>query len=222
MNPLRSALRGYVAMRRGLGFKFQCQERRLKKFVKFMEERSATIITYKLAIEWATQPRDRHASWTLRLTDVRGFARHLCSIEARTEIPPVGVLPGLARSKPYLYTEAEIRKLLAAALTLRPIDGLRRWTYHNLFGLLAVTGLRISEALALRREDADLKKGILTIRSTKFGKSRLVPLHPTTRHSLVRYAKQRDLHLCPPRSPYFFVAEYGGQLSCKRSRPPWW
>jgi integrase len=212
MSTLRSSLREYVAMRRGLGCKFQHQEKRLTAFVGFMEERGAAVITRKLALEWATQPPDRRPSWALRLTDVRGFAHHLYSVDARTEVPPTGVLPGPSRAKPYIYTELEIRKLLTAALALPPTDGLHRWTYYCLFGLLAVTGLRISEALAIRRADVDLKEGILTIRDTKFGKSRLVPLHPTSRCILVQYAKRRDAHLNPPRSPYFFVAERGGQL----------
>lgn len=212
MSTLRSALRQYVAMRRGLGFKFQHQEKRLTGLVRFMEERGASIITHKLAVEWATLPPDRRASWALRLTDVRGFARHLISVDPRTEVPPLGIFPGPSRAKPYLYTDTEIHKLLAAALALPPTNGLRRWTYHCLFGLLAVTGLRISEALGLHRDDVDLKQGILTIRDTKFGKSRLVPLHPTTLSILVRYAKRRDSHLCPPRSSYFFVAERGGRL----------
>lgn len=212
MNTLRSSLQQYVAMRRGLGFKFRHQEKRLTAFVSFMEARGASVITHKLALEWATQPPDRRPSWALRLADVRGFARYLSGSEPQTEVPPPGVLRGFSRAKPYLYTETEIRKLLAAALALPPTDGLRRWTYYCLFGLLAVTGLRISEALALRRKDADLKEGVLTIRDTKFGKSRLVPLHPTARSILVHYAKRRDAHLYPPRSPYFFVAERGGQL----------
>lgn len=212
MNTLKSALQGYVSIRRGLGFKFQHQEKRLTSFVRFMEERGATVITNKLALEWATQSPERRPSWALCLTDVRGFARYLSSVDSRTEVPPTGMLPGPSRAKPYLYTEKEIVKLLETALELRPKDGLRRWTYHCLFGLLSVTGLRISEALTLRREDVDLTEGILTIRGAKFGKSRLVPLHPTTRCALDRYAKRRDAHLCPPRSPYFFVAERGGKL----------
>jgi integrase len=212
MNPLRSALRQYAAMRRGLGCKFQQQEKRLTSFVSFMEERRASIITTKLALEWATRPPDRHPTWGVRLIDVRGFARHLCSVEARTEVPPLGIFPRPSRAKPYLYSDMEIRKLLTAALALPPKDGLRRWTYHCLFGLLAVTGLRISEALHLCREDVDLKQGILTIRDTKFGKSRLVPLHPTACKIMVRYAKQRDAHLLTPRSPHFLVAERGGRL----------
>ncbi len=93
MISLRSALARYVAMRRGLGFKFQQQEKRLTSFVTFMEERGTSIITTKLALEWATLPPDRHPTWGLRLTDVRGFARHLCSVEARTEVPPPGIFP---------------------------------------------------------------------------------------------------------------------------------
>jgi integrase len=112
----------------------------------------------------------------------------------------------------YVYTDAEIRKLLAAALGLPPSDALRRWTYYNLFGLLAVTGLRISEALSLRNDDVDLEAGVLTIRSTKFGKSRLVPLHPTSVCSLRKYAKLRGAYIPHTRSPFFFVAERGGRL----------
>jgi len=212
MNPLRPALREYLTLRRDMGFKFQNEEKRLAKFVTFMEERRAPMITYKLAIEWATQPADRRATWTLRLTDIRGFARYLQGIGVKSEIPPTGTLPGLTRSKPYIYTEAEVRRLLAAALALPPRDALRRWTYYNLLGLLAVTGLRISEALSLRCDDVDLEAGVLTIRSTKFGKSRLVPLHHTTVCSLASYVKQRDTHVPRARSPFFFVAERGGKL----------
>ncbi|MGX1238761.1 hypothetical protein AB7M71_011918 [Bradyrhizobium japonicum] len=106
-----------------------------------MEKRKARIITTKLAMEWATLPPDRHASWALRLSDVRGFARHVANFDPRTEVPPVGMLPGWKRAKPYVYSDAEIDALLTAALALPPEDGLRRWTYHTLFGLIAVTGM---------------------------------------------------------------------------------
>lgn len=212
MSALQQALRDYIAMRRGLGYKFVHQERRLERFVAFMAQRDATVITTKLALEWATQPPGRHPSWALRLTDVRGFARHLHSLDPRTEVPPTGIIAYPGRARPYLYTDAEIQTLLAAALALPPVHGLRRWTYHCLFGLLAVTGLRISEALSLRRDDVDLEKGILTIRDTKFGKSRLVPLHRSTQGVLLDYARRRDAHLGAPRSPYFLVAERGGRL----------
>ena len=134
MTDLRSALEKYLSMRKGFGYKYEHQTRRLGDFVAFMEKRKAKTITTKLAMEWATLPPDRHASWALRLTDVRGFARHLSNLDPRTEVPPVGVLPGWKRAKPHIYSDAQIDALLAAALALPPEDGLRRWTYHTLFG----------------------------------------------------------------------------------------
>jgi integrase len=113
-------------------------------------------------------------------------------------MPPAGLLPGLKRAKPYVYSNVEIRALLAAALALPPADGLRRWTYHCLFGSIAVPGMRLSEAIGLQSDDVDLYNGILTVRQTKFGKSRLVPLHPTTGAALRRYAERRDAHLGRP------------------------
>ena len=212
MTDLRSALERYLSMRKGLGYKYAQQTRRLSAFVSFVEKRRATTITTKLAMEWATLPPDRHASWALRLTDVRGFARHVANLDPKTEVPPVGLLPGLQRAKPYVYSDAEVEALLAAALTLPPEAGLRRWTYHHLFGLLSVTGMRVSEAMALERDDADLEAGVLTVRLTKFGKSRLLPLHPTTCAALRSYAKRRDAHLGSRCGPHFFVEEGGGRL----------
>jgi integrase len=212
MTDLRSELERYLRMRQGLGYKYQHQARRLADFASFMEARQATAITTKLAMEWATMSPDRHASWALRLTDVRGFARHLANIDPQTETPPGGILPRLKRAKPYIYSDAEIDRLLAAALALPPADGLRRWTYHHLFGLIAVTGMRLSEAINLQRDDVDLEEGVLTVQQTKFGKSRLVPLHSTTRAALHSYAERRDAHLGSRCGPYFFVAERGGRL----------
>jgi hypothetical protein len=124
MTTLQSALEQYVSMRQGLGYKYQQQARRLANFVAFMEERKATTITTKLAVAWATLPPDRHASWVLRLTDVRGFARQVANIDPGTEVPGVGILPPLKRAKPYVYSDAEIETLLKAALALLPANGL--------------------------------------------------------------------------------------------------
>jgi integrase len=212
MTDLSSALERYLSMRKGLGYKYQHQTRRLANFVSFMEKRKATTITTKLAMEWATLPPDRHASWALRLTDVRGFARHVANIDPETEVPPAGILPRLKRAKPYVYSDAEIDALLATALALPPAGGLRRWTYYCLFGLIAVTGMRLSEAIGLLRDDVDLENGVLTVRQTKFGKSRLVPLHPTTRAALRSYAERRNAHLGARCGPHFLVAERGGRL----------
>ncbi len=212
MSDLRSSLKRYVSMRQGLGYKYKMPARRLSDFVTFMENKRAKTITTKLALEWATSPADRQATWSIRLTDVRCFARHLAHFDPETEVPQADILPPLRRAKPYIYSETEINALLTAALKLPPTGALRRWTYHHLFGLLSATGLRHSEALCLRRNDVDLKEGVLTVRETKFGKSRLVPVQPTTIDALASYARRRDLHLGPQCSDYFFVAERGGRL----------
>jgi integrase len=212
MTDLRSTLERYVNMRQGLGYKFQRQAQRLDDFISFMEKRKAVTITTKLAVKWATLPPDCNASWALRLAAVRGFARHLASLNPKTEVPPPGILPPLKRAKPYVYRNAEISALLAAALALPPADGLRRWTYHCFFGLLAVTGLRLSEAIGLQRDEVDLKAGVLTVRQSKFGKSRLVPLHLTACAALRSYCERRDAHLGSRCGPHFFATESGGRL----------
>jgi integrase len=148
----------------------------------------------------------------LRLSDVRGFGRHVASFDPQTEVPPVGMLPGWKRAKPYVYSDSQIDDLLTAALALPPEDGLRRWTIHALLGLLVVTGMRISEAMDLGRDDVDLGAGVLTLRLTKFGKTRLVPLHPTTCAVLRSYADRRDVLLGSRCGSTFFVTERGGRL----------
>ncbi len=212
MTRLRSALKRYLSMRQGLGYKYREQARELSHFVSFMEARQATTITTKLALAWATLPPRSSVSSAMRLTVVRGFARHVASTDPETEIPPTGLFPQWKRPKPYIYSNGEIHALLAAALALPPIDALRRWTYYHLFGLIAVTGMRLSEATGLQRDDVDLKEGVLTVRQAKFGKSRLLPLHATTRAALRSYIERRDRHLGSRCGPHFLVAEQGGRL----------
>lgn len=221
MSGLRTILDRYVAMRQGLGYKYAGPAKRLSDFVSFMEARGAETITVSLAMEWITQI-GRHPSWSIRLTDVRCFAKHVAHFDPLTEVPPTNLVPPVRRVKPYIYADAEIEALLAAALSLPPARALRRWTYHSMFGLIAVAGLRHSEALDLRRDDVDLAEGVLTIRESKFGKSRLVPLHATTLTVLKDYAARRDAHIGIPRSPYFFVAERGGRLLHQYTHKVFW
>jgi integrase len=145
---------------------------------------------------------------------VRSFARYWSATEPRTEIPPLSLLPHrYKRATPYIYSNGEIQHLLMAAKNLAPATGLRPWTYHCLFGLMAVTGLRISEAIGLDCHDVDLEQGVLTVRLTKFSKSRLVPLHPSTVKRLKAYVRQRD-HLYPrPSSSRFFLSNRGAPLT---------
>ena len=145
MTTLREAVQEYLILRRSLGFKLHDAGTALLKFVTFMEQHRASSITTQLALTWAQQSSTvQPAEWARRLSAVRAFARHRCATDPRTEIPPDGVLPYRPkRARPYLYSDAEIGSLLRAALTLSGKAGLRPWTYHCLFGLLSVSGLRL-------------------------------------------------------------------------------
>jgi len=168
----------YLAMRRALGFKM-VRAPMLQDFTRYLKEHHAPFITTRLALLWAKRPVDVHPShWATRLSVVRQFARHMSAFDPRTEIPPADLLPFRPpRREPYLYSDGELRQLLAATRTVASETGLRRFTYSTLIGLLAVTGMRISEAIALDDRDLDFTARVLTIRNTKFRKSRLVPLH---------------------------------------------
>lgn len=214
MNKLRKAIHDYLALRRGLGFKLVKHEVALHEFAAFLAGKHRARITTALALEWATRHVHHQPHlWAARLSIVRGFARYWSATDPGTEIPPLSLLPYRPlRAQPYLYSKQEIRRLLRAAQSLSSHHPLRRWTYHTFFGLLAVTGLRLSEAQNLRIKDIDWSEGILTVRNTKFGKSRLVPLHPSTCKVLAGYSKRRD-RLFPARpETHFFVNQNGNRL----------
>jgi integrase len=209
---LRDALEEYLTVRRALGFILSHPSRLLHKFVASMEEEGVSFITTEFALRWAMRPRWQPAQWASYLSMVRRFACYVSAFDDRTEIPPCGLLPYRARRKePYLYTDEEIARLMRAAKELPSPLGLRGATYATLLGLLAVTGMRVSEPVGLDRDDVDLGRGILTIRRTKFGKSRLVPLHTSTMEALRRYVDLRDRLL--PRVRSFFVNERGSRLT---------
>lgn len=214
MTTLRTSVQDYLEMRRGLGFKLREAGVGLLDFVTFMERKRAAHITTEVALEWAQKPKTAlPAEWARRLSFVRGFARYRSAIDPRTQIPPNGLLPYRPqRARPYIYTEQEIEGLLAAARSLPPAGGLRGWKYHCLFGLLSVTGLRIGEALNLKLDDIDLHKNVLTIHKTKFGKSRLVPVHPSTQKVLVNYLRRRKRFLAGRASSCVFVSGTGNRL----------
>ena len=222
MKSLRDAITDYLSLRRSLGFKLRDMATGLTEFASFLEQKAAPYITTALALEWAMQHVDHQPiTWAQRLGFVRAFARHWSATDPRTEIPPAGLLPFRAqRVRPYLYTEEEIQRLLAAAKRLSPSSGLRPWTYHCLFGLLAVSGLRISEAIKLERKDVDLNEGLLIIRQTKFNKSRLVPLHVSTRDVLAEYAQRRDWFLPTQSSPCFLLNDHNRCLESSTGAEP--
>jgi len=218
MNTLRQAVEDYLSLRRALGFKLRRAGKDLLDFVTFMEQQRASSITQALALAWAQQPTNvQPAHWAQRLSVVRGFARHRSATDARTQIPAPGLLPFRPkRARPYLYSDDEIRSLLRAARDM-PCryegDELRPLTYYCLFGLLSVSGLRLGEACSLEVQDVDLEAAVLTIRGAKFGKSRLVPLHASTREVLADYIARRNRHWrARPVSPYLFVSSWGNRL----------
>lgn len=214
MTALRKGIRDYLALRRGLGFKLLKHEPRLKEFVSFLERKNSLHITSELALEWATLPAHHQpCQWTARLTMVRGFAQYWSATDPKTEVPPLGLLPYRPnRARPYFYSVQDIQQLLKVAKARPSWVPLRSLTYYCLFGLLAVTGLRLSEALNLCTEHLDYSESVLTIRRGKFGKSRLVPLHASTCKVLADYAQRRDrIFGTRPEAP-FFVNKNGNRL----------
>jgi integrase/recombinase XerD len=214
MNTLRQALHEYLAMRRSLGFRLKRVTPRLLDFVAFMEQQRAPYITVPMALAWAKQPADAQlATWAQHLSFVRSFARYRRATDPRTEVPPKDLLPYRPkRARPYLYSDREIRDLLRAAPKLQR-RGLQPDTYYCLLGLMSVSGMRVSEVRNLELQDVDLKEGVLTIRGAKFGKDRLVPLHPSTCRVLARYLARRQRMWAKRAGPnYLFVSSRGNRL----------
>ena len=212
MSELRPALADYLSLRRSLGYKLRRPEKLLHQFIAFLEAAGVRTITTKHALTWACQPENGNANWwAYRLSAVRGFANYLHAIDAVVEVPPRDLLPcHPRRASPYLYNEQEIAALIEAASRLR--TPLRVATYQTLIGLLAVTGMRIGEAINLDRQDFDAGNGILVIRHAKFNKIRELPLHSTTVAALHRYLIRRNRQRYGVRTPALFISTAGTRL----------
>ena len=195
---LASAVQDYLRLRRAMGYQLRTPGRLLADFADHLQRAGATTVTIQAALAWAMQPTDASpAWWAARLSMVRGFAVYLATLDPTTQIPPAGLLPHRThRPVPHLYSRADIADLMTAASRLTP--PLRAATYTTLIGLLAVTGLRVGEAIRLGRGDIDIADGQLTVRRSKFNSSRQLPLHPSTVTTLTTYAQARD-QLCPNR-----------------------
>ena len=215
MSALHTAFDEYLAVRRALGYQLRLEGRLLRRFVDFAERSGADYITTELALRWATQPAQAQPSqWANRLGMVRRFARYCLPYDPRTVVPPPDLLlHRYRRVAPYLYRDEDILRLLKAARQLPSAIGLRPHTFATLFGLYVATGLRANEALHLDRDDVDLINGVLTIRDTKFGKTRYVPLHRSTQRALQRYARLRDRLCRSPGSPRFFLSDRGNGVT---------
>lgn len=211
MSHLRNALADYLTLRRALGYKMDKAERLLGQFTAFAGECGETHIRTETALTWATKPAGAAAIWTSRrLAEVRLFARHLQTLDPRTEVPPADLLPAQTRrATPYLYTPPEIAALMQATAILRGPHV--QATYRTLIGLLAVTGMRIGEAIGLDRDDFDAGSGMVTIRHGKFDKARALPLHPSTVAALDDYLR-RDDRPRPASMPPLLISSRGKRL----------
>lgn len=214
MNKLYEAVREYLTIRRQLGFNLSHVETTLNSFISFLERKNADHITIQLALEFVTANPNASLSWQAKkLGDIRRFASYLHAFDKRVEVPSTELLPfSYHRRPPYIFTDREIVNLLEIFqrnMTRKSIDA---QTYYALFGLIAVTGMRTGEALALKDNSVDLKQGIITIYESKYRKSRKLPIHRTAIETLKHYCRCRDKHLGKKKSEYFFVNSHGSKL----------
>lgn len=209
-----SLVKRYLTYRRSLGYQLRGDGGVLLSFGRHVDEIGHRgPINTGLVVEWAKRTNSP-ANRTHRFNIVRDFVEYRALFDRGTEVPPKGMFgpSGNRRPTPHIYSDSEIAKLLKAAAHLRGKERLRPQTFVAMFGLLACTGLRISEALTVTDEDVDLSAGLLTIRDSKFGKSRFVPLHPSATDALARYRQQRNRHLTRARvKPKAFFTDQKGK-----------
>ena len=216
-----SRIEDYLRYRRRFGFALANEESTLKNFAAFADHAELPDrLTAALAGQWArTSKRQSPITWARRIEVLRGFARYWQQFDGATEIPERNMFGAAHRRRvPHIYSEEEILALLEACETLTPIGGLRPATCRIVFGLLAATGLRISEATQLRRDDVDLGAGVLTIREGKFHMSRLVPLHSTVTAALKAYADLRNRKVALPNDNHFFLIDNGSHATSRGMR----
>ncbi|OAH98798.1 MULTISPECIES: tyrosine-type recombinase/integrase [Methylomonas] len=210
--------KNYLNERRQLGFGLRNPGYTVLSFARYMDTlNSQEPLTTEIMADWARQDKghsNQPSTWARRLKNLRSFCRYLQQFEPRTEVPDDSIFGRVGqRLAPHIYSEQEVIDLLAAAHNLDSfIPGLRGATYETLFGLIASTGLRISEALHLLDSDVDLKSGMLSIRKTKFAKSRYVPLHPSTVEALKQYRSLRNDHIQITEDTTFFISTRGRLL----------
>jgi integrase/recombinase XerD len=210
MSTLLQELDRYLTLRRSLGYDLRTAARVLRKFIAFASQERAKHITTDLFLRWQEVFGHAHrATWAARLGMVRLFTQWLHGIDSRHEVPPQALITyRYRRARPYIYSSEEIRRLIDTAAQLPSVNGVRALTYAALFGLIAVTGMRVSEAIALDIRDVDLESGVLTIRRGKLGKARFLPISVTSQTQLKNYSKERDRLLgASPQS--FFASDRG-------------
>lgn len=216
-NCLQARVDDYLAERRRLGFELQSLDTLLADFAKFVAVRHHRgPLTVELMVDWVRLAKGglgTPETWYRKMATLRRFVRYLRQFEPRTQMPDASIFgPEPGRVAPHIYREKEIADLLAAARKLGPHDSLRPATFETLLGLMASTGMRVSEAIHLRDADVDLKRGMLIVRESKFAKSRQLPLHPSTVGALARYQRQRMQHVATTADAPFFISSRGRRL----------
>ncbi len=212
MTSFSHAADDYLSTRRAMGYKLVDQGRITRQFATHLDAIGADHLTIAEAVSWAKQPPEGAVVWwAFKLGVIRQFARYLSAFDPATEIPPTGLIPAPShRIVPYIYSDDDVASLLQAASRLSPEH--RGDTYRTLIALIAATGMRVGEAVRLDQDDMDFDHGVLTIRNSKFGKSRQLPLHPSTVVELTRYTRRRDARLPRPKSQSFFTSAIGTRL----------
>ena len=211
MSALAQRAEQYLRLCRALGHQLDDAHRLLPRFVAFLDSLGASRITVEAALVWVRRPDADPASsvWSRRMTVVRGFARHMSGIDPDTEIPPLGLVTFQRHWRtPFIYSSDDVETLMAAVTRLVPTP-LRAATFQTMIGLLAVTGMRVGETIALDRNDIDWAEAVIVVRSSKFNKSRELPLDSSTINALACYAQIRDRCVPRPASPTFFVSGKG-------------
>jgi integrase len=212
MKALQEELADYLALRRSMGFKLRRAEKLLGQFVAHCKGVGAEVVTIEVALGWATLPEGASTAWVChRLGVVRGFSRYLALVDERNQVIPTNVVPHRPmRATPFLYSQDQVLAMMAAARKFR--SPVRQATFETIIGLLWATGMRIGEALGLDRGDVDLAHGVLTVRDSKFGKTRELPLHSTTMTALAGYARRRARWFPADTTDAFFVSAAGTRM----------
>jgi integrase/recombinase XerD len=217
VTSLHGKLEEYLAVRRAMGFKMERHQKLLAQFTGFLAETGEAAVTIENALAWAALPAEARPRWhALRLSAVRGFAAWLNAADPAHQVPPRRMIPYGSRAVvPYLYADQEITALAREAGQLS--GRLRAATFQTLIRLLAVTGMRVGEAIRLDRGDYDAAAGVLTVRDTKFGKSRHLPLHPTAVTGLDKYLRLCDELMPAPQAPALLLTARGCRLRYERT-----
>lgn len=218
MKTLKKGIEEYLKNRCNVGFKMQSARKLLLEFALFLKENGATSITVKLALDFATRnPETSRERWAVRLRAIRQFAKYWSTEDLRTEVPPKNALPYSYRRKaPYIYTDDEIKRLIECSESGQPHNRFNQHTYFVLFGLLAVTGMRIREVLNLECNEINFKDRIITITKSKFRKTRYIPIHNSTIEVLKNYSNCRNQHFPNHKIPQFFIDHNGNALKGAR------